>query len=57
MAIMSLVSPEFKILQEELAQIQKNMYGVYILEVGSNLFTWDRVGLPLSLYQKSLFLF
>jgi hypothetical protein len=33
------VSPEFKMLQEGLAQMQNNVYGAYILKAGSNLFT------------------
>ena len=36
------VSPEFKMLQEGLAQMQNNVYGAYILKAGSNLFTWDK---------------
>ena len=39
MTIISPVSPEFKMLQEGLAQMQNNVYGAYILEAGSNLFT------------------
>jgi hypothetical protein len=33
------VSPEFKMLQEGLAQMQNNMYRAYILKIGFNLFT------------------
>jgi hypothetical protein len=33
------VSPEFKMLQKGLAQMQNNIYGAYILKAGSNLFT------------------
>jgi len=36
------VSPEFKMLQEGLAQMQNNMYRAYILKIGFNLFTWDK---------------
>jgi hypothetical protein len=32
------VSPEFKMLQEGLAQMQNNVYEAYILKAGSNLF-------------------
>jgi hypothetical protein len=32
-------SPEFKMLQEGLAQMQNKVYGAYILKVDSNLFT------------------
>jgi hypothetical protein len=39
MTIISSVSPEFKMLQEGLAQMQNNVYEAYILEGGSNLFT------------------
>jgi hypothetical protein len=39
MTIIFPVSPEFKMLQEGLAQMQSNMYGAYILKAGSNLFT------------------
>ena len=35
MAIMLSVSPEFKMLQEGLAQMQNNVYRAYILKVGS----------------------
>jgi hypothetical protein len=35
MTIISPISPEFKMLQEELAQMQN---GAYILKAGSNLF-------------------
>ena len=38
MTIISPISPEFKILQEGLAQMQNNMYRAYILKAGSNLF-------------------
>jgi hypothetical protein len=54
MAIMSPISPDFKMLQKGLTQMQNNVYEAYILKVGSNLFTWNRVGLPLDLYQKGL---
>jgi hypothetical protein len=54
MAIMSPISPDFKMLQKGLTQMQNNVYEAYILKVGSNLFTWNKVGLPLDLYQKGL---
>jgi hypothetical protein len=38
MTIISPVSPEFKMLQEGLAQMQNNVYGTYILKAGPNLF-------------------
>jgi len=38
MTIISPISPEFKMLHERLAQMQNNVYGAYILKVGSNLF-------------------
>jgi hypothetical protein len=42
MTIISLVSHEFKMLQERFAQMQNNVYGAYILKAGSNLFKGNK---------------
>jgi hypothetical protein len=42
MSIISPISPEFKMLQEGLTQMQNNVYEAYILKAGSNLFKWDK---------------